>query len=179
MNNKGENFMGESDPEDLISLYASSGTAASPIRISGNMFRGGGPSDSGGGIMAGDNGGGYVIIENNSLLNPGQYGIAIAGGHDIKILNNKIYAKQQSFTNNPLYVWAQQGAGCSNNTVTGNYVNWTDRDGNQNRGWNAGNCGSTTYNPDENKMITEAEMNFPSHLIDFITPAELLTIRGK
>lgn len=176
MNNRGENWAGESDPEDLISLYRSSGTAASPIKISGNMFRGGGPSGSGGGIIAGDNGGGEILMENNVLLDPGQYGMAVAGGENIKILNNKIFAKQQPFTNNPLYVWRQDAETCANITVTGNFVNWTDRDGNKNNGWNAGNCGSS-YNPDENKTISLAEMGVPVHLIDFVTPAELLTIR--
>jgi hypothetical protein len=177
MNNKGENWQGESNPEDMISMYNSSGTAASPTKISGNMFRGGGPSSSGGGIISGDNGGGNTIIENNSLMNPGQYGEAIAGGSNIIIRNNKIFSKQFPWSNNPLYVWGQAGAGCSNNLVQGNLVNWTDRNGNQNRGWNAGNCSSTIYDPGENKMITEAEMNFPVHLIDFVTPAELLIIR--
>ena len=101
-NNQGENFAGESDPEDLISLFKSYGTAASPILIRNNTFRGGGPSSSGGGIMTGDYGGGYIIVENNVLVDPGQYGIASAGGSDISILNNKIYGKRQPFTNNPL-----------------------------------------------------------------------------
>ena len=47
-NNKGENFPDESNPEDLISLYQSHGTAASPILVRNNIFRGGGPSISGG-----------------------------------------------------------------------------------------------------------------------------------
>lgn len=177
MNNKGENFQGESNPEDMISLYNSSGTAASPIKISGNMSRGGGPSASGGGYIAGDNGGGYVVIENNVLLNPGNYGLAIAGGHDIIIRNNKIFSKRFAWSNNPLYMWGQSGAACSNNQIHGNALNWTDKNGNQNRGWNAANCGNSVYNPGENKDITEADLNVPVHLIDFITQAELLTIR--
>lgn len=174
-NNQGENFPGESDPEDLVSIHASSGTAQSPIIIRGNMFRGGGPSTSGGGIIAGDYGGGYVLMENNTLLNPGQYGMSIAGGHDIKIINNKIYSKQFPWSNNPLYVWAQQGAACSNNYVSGNYVYWIDKTGSANNGWDAGNCPGTVYDP--NKSITEAELNVPTHLITFVTPVELLTIR--
>jgi len=170
--NKGENFAGESNPEDLISFHSSSNGSAK-----NNMFRGGGPSSSGGGIIMGDNGGNNVVAENNTLLDPGQYGMAIAGGTNMKILNNKIYAKQQSFTNNPLYVWAQGNQiGVSNSaTVKGNRVNWTDRDGNKNNGWNAGNIANTVW--EDPTTITLAEMNVPAHLIDFITPAELLTIR--
>lgn len=174
-NNKGENFAGESDPEDLISLFSSSGTAASPISVRNNMFRGGGPSLSGGGIMSGDYGGGYQVVENNTLLDPGQYGIAAAGGNNISLINNKIYAKQQPFTNNPLYVWAQQGASCSNITVKGNRVNWTDKNGTKNNGWNAGNCSNTLF--ESPTTISLAEMNVPDHLITMITPAELLQIR--
>ncbi|HKO82099.1 MAG TPA: right-handed parallel beta-helix repeat-containing protein, partial [Chitinophagaceae bacterium] len=64
-NNKGESWPGESDPEDLISLFKSRGTAESPILVRNNIFRGGGPSSSGGGIMTGDTDGGYVVVENN------------------------------------------------------------------------------------------------------------------
>lgn len=175
MNNKGENWLGESNPEDIISMFNTSGTSASPVRVSGNIFRGGGPSGSGGGLMTGDNGGSWQVIENNILLNPGQYGLAAAGGFNIQILNNKVFAKQQSFSNNPLYVWAQAGAGCGNITVRGNRVNWTDRNGNKNNGWNAGNCSNVSW--EEPSTITEAELNVPVHLIDMVTPAELLTIR--
>jgi parallel beta-helix repeat protein len=174
-NNKGENFLGESDPEDLISLFKSSGTASSPIAVRNNMFRGGGPSASGGGIMSGDYGGSYQIVENNTLLDPGQYGIAAAGGSNISLLNNKIFAKQQPFTNNPLYVWAQQGASCSNITVKGNRVTWTDKSGSKNNGWNAGNCGGTSF--EYPAAISLSEMNVPSHLITMITPTELSQIR--
>ncbi|HKO82083.1 MAG TPA: right-handed parallel beta-helix repeat-containing protein [Chitinophagaceae bacterium] len=173
--NKGENFAGESDPEDLISLFRSSGTASSPIYVRNNMFRGGGPSASGGGIMSGDYGGSYQIVENNTLLDPGQYGIAAAGGSNITLINNKIYAKQQPFTNNPLYVWAQQGAACSNINVKGNRVYWIDKTGTRNNGWNAGNCSSTSF--EYPTTITLAEMGVPTHLITMITPTELLQIR--
>lgn len=192
INNQGENFADESNPEDLISLFNSSGTASSPIIIRGNMFRGGVSTKtktlpngntipvsslSGGGIIAGDNGGGNVIMENNVLLTPGNYGMAIAGGTNIKILNNKIYSQRNLVSNNPLYVWAQSGASCSNNLVQGNRVTWIDKSGSVNGGWNAGNCSNTTYNPGENKAITESEMGVPAHLITFVSPAELLTIR--
>lgn len=174
-NNQGENFEGESNPEDLISLFKSYGTAASPILIRNNTFRGGGPSLSGGGIMTGDYGGGYIVVENNTLIDPGQYGIASAGGNDISILNNKIYGKQQFFTNNPLYVWGQLGVACYNINVKGNRANWTDKNGYYNRGWNAGNCSNTSFEYAD--PITLEEMNVPGHLITKITAAELLQIR--
>jgi len=173
INNRSECFQGESNPEDHISLYKSSN-----IIVRGNMLKGGGPSVSGSGIMSGDNGGSNQLIENNLLLNTGNAGIGVAGGDNIRVLNNKIYSIQTSVSNNPLYVWAQAGASCSNITVTGNKVNWTNKEGQKNNGWNAGNCGSS-YNPANNGSLTLAELNMPVHLIDFITPAELLFLRGK
>ncbi len=175
-NNKGENFAGESNPEDLISLYKSSGLSTSVLTVRNNMFRGGGPSASGSGIVAGDNGGNHVLVDNNTLLDPGQAGIAVAGGRNITISNNKIYARQQPWTNNPLYVWNQSATTCSNITVKTNRVNWTDKNGNINNGWNAGNCSNTSWAYPT--TITLAEMNVPAHLITFVTEAELLQLRG-
>lgn len=170
--NKGENFQGESNPEDIISFHSSSNGVCK-----NNMFRGGGPSSSGGGIICGDNGGNNVVLEYNTLLNPGQYGTAIAGGTNMKILNNKIYSEQKPWSNNPLYVWAQgnQIGISSNATVKDNRVHWVDRNGAINNGWNAGNISNTAW--EDPTSITLAEMNVPDHLIDFVTPAELLTIR--
>ena len=140
-NNRCENILGESFAEDAISMYKSSGTPSDPIIISGNLIKGGGPSITGGGIMLGDNGGEYIVAANNILVNPGQYGMAISGGKHIKIINNKIYSKRQSFTNVGLYIWNQNPLVCQNNTISGNYVNWTNSDGTANDGWNNGNCG--------------------------------------
>lgn len=175
--NKGENWLGESNPEDLISMYQSNGVAGSPISIRKNMFRGGGPSSSGGGIMTGDYGGSWQVVDGNTLLDPGQYGIAAAGGYNIQLIYNKIYARQQYFTNNPLYVWGQKGAVGGDIIVKGNRVNWTDRNGDKNNGWNAGNLSNVSF--EAPTTITLAEMNVPAHLIDMVTPAELLQIRNK
>ena len=139
--NKCENVAGASNPEDVISMYKSSGTAASPIKIEGNWIRGGGPSKTGGGIMLGDNGGAYIIATNNILINPGQYGMAISGGTNITISNNVIYSKQQSFANVGLYIWKQSAVGCALNTISNNKVKWYNAGGEQNNSWNQGNCG--------------------------------------
>lgn len=175
-NCKGENWLNESNPEDQISCYASSN-----VVIRNNMFRGGGPSSSGGGIIIGDNGGNNCLAEYNTLLNPGQYGMAVAGGTNMQILNNKIFGERFSWSNNPLYVWNQHRDNNGNLipmvnvTVKGNRLSWIDRDGNVNPGWNAGNGSNIIW---ENPTgITKAEMNVPAHLIDFVTPEQLLTIR--
>ncbi|MFD0831400.1 right-handed parallel beta-helix repeat-containing protein [Mucilaginibacter boryungensis] len=141
-NNACENIIGESYAEDAISLYSSNGTAASPITVKNNRIRGGGPSKTGGGIALGDAGGSHQLVENNLLVNPGQYGIGVAGGTDMQILNNKIYAKRATFTNVGISVWNQYTSisACAMIVVHGNEVNWTNAKGELNPAWNSGNC---------------------------------------
>ena len=144
--NAGENISGQSFPEDEISLYMSNGTAADSIQVIGNWIRGGGPSTSGGGIMCGDGGGSYIMVKNNSLVNPGQYGIAVSSGNNIMITNNKIYSREYSFTNVGLYIWNQYSTSCDSITASGNEINWTNNQGASNGCWNAGNCGPVIWN---------------------------------
>ncbi|MEX8548858.1 MAG: right-handed parallel beta-helix repeat-containing protein [Mucilaginibacter sp.] len=132
--NKGENILGEGKPEDCINLYKSRGTAESPIKVIGNWIRGGGPSSSGGGIILGDNGGSYQIAKDNILVNPGEYGMAIAGGNHISIINNRIYGKSQPFTNVGLYVNAIGGYKISHAVVKGNRINFYNA-ANYNNNW--------------------------------------------
>ncbi|NOY17522.1 MAG: choice-of-anchor D domain-containing protein [Gammaproteobacteria bacterium] len=131
-NNIGINVLGESYPEDLINVYKSSGTASDPILISGNKFLGGGPSPSGGGIILGDQGGSYQIAENNILVNPGQYGMQIAGGSNNTIRNNQIFSDdKRDFANGGIIVWRYNDIGtgtqpgnCYGHTVVSNQVTW-------------------------------------------------------
>lgn len=133
--NKGENVLGSSSPEDAINMYQSSGTAASPIKIVGNWIRGGGPSASGGGIMLGDQGGSYLYASDNLLVNPGEYGMAIAGGDHNSIVDNKIYGVAQSFTNVGLYVNSIGGYNETNSTVKGNQVKFYNSNNYSNPCW--------------------------------------------
>lgn len=131
-------------PEDHISPFYSSGTQASPLLIAYNKLRGGGPSTSGGGILAGDHDGEYVEIRGNILVHPGQYGLAIAGGRNHKMIDNIVYAPTSyPWSNNGLFVWGQyeEVAACSGHEVHGNRVHFIDKNGDPNAGWNAGNCG--------------------------------------
>jgi hypothetical protein len=138
------NVLGKSNPQDVINIYKSSGMADDPIQIIGNKIRGGGPSVSGGGIMTGDSGGAYIVVRGNVLVDPGQYGIAIAGGHHIQILDNKVFGKRQPFTNVGIYVWNQSKAPSHDHTVRGNQVRWFSKSGMENAGWDAKNCGTVT-----------------------------------
>jgi nitrous oxidase accessory protein NosD len=142
MFNRCENITGESHPEDAINMYESHGTAADPILIYGNWIRGGGPSESGGGILLGDNGGSYMVAANNLLVNPGNYGMAIAGGTDMALVNNKIYSVQTTVSNVGVYIWNQSNAGCSLNTISNNQVNWMRYTGEINDDYDNGNCGA-------------------------------------
>lgn len=133
--NKGENILGQSYPEDAINIYQSNGTASSPIMVVGNWIRGGGPSASGGGIMLGDQGGSYVYASDNVLVNPGEYGMAIAGGDHNSIVNNQIYGVSQSFTNVGLYVNSIGGYNETNSTVKGNKVKFYNSNNYMNPCW--------------------------------------------
>lgn len=159
-----ENIAGQSYPEDAISLFMSNGTAADPIQVTGNWIRGGGPSTSGGGIMTGDEGGSNVVVQNNILVNPGQYGITISSGTNITIKNNKIYSEKLPFSNIGLSAYKQYAIETSSNTIMNNEVNFTNKDGVLNNMWNAGNCGTitgwdtNTYNPNLNASILPAKI---------------------
>jgi hypothetical protein len=143
--------------EDHVSTFASSGTAGSPLLVAYNKIRGGGPSDSSGGILAGDYDGSYVEIRGNILINPGQYGLSIAGGRYSKIIDNLVYAPDVfDWSNNGLFVWAQVGSGdCYGHEVRGNRVYYINRDGVPNAGWDAGNCGDIAGFDDDNDFTDE------------------------
>ncbi|MBS1532328.1 MAG: right-handed parallel beta-helix repeat-containing protein [Bacteroidetes bacterium] len=127
--NKFQNILGQSYPEDAINIYQSNGTAADPIQVNLNQIRGGGPSSTGGGIMLGDGGGSNVVAKWNTLVDPGQYGMAVAGGTNMTIYQNNIYSKQQSFSNVGVYYWNQSGQASSGITIGSNAVNFTMYDG--------------------------------------------------
>jgi hypothetical protein len=92
--------------EDNISMFYSSGTSASPIRIYHNYIQGSYPipateqNYSGGGIMVSETGdikdlnentvGAFVEVYENQVVGTNHYGIAFTGGHDLKVYNNKI-----------------------------------------------------------------------------------------
>ena len=79
--------------------------------------------------MTGDSGGAYIVVKDKILVDPSQYGIAIAGGHHIQILDNKVFGKRQPFTNVGTYVWNQSKAPSHDHTVKGNRVRWFNKGG--------------------------------------------------
>lgn len=146
--NRGANQLGGSNAEDLISLFDSNGTSASPIRVADNHLKDGGPSGSGSGIMLGDGGGSHQIAEGNLLVNPGQVGIGVAGGDDMAVIGNQIYSSAQSWSNVGMFAWAFGGSGCGYVEISGNQVDWTAAGGYRNSFWNGGGCDLDMYGND-------------------------------
>jgi hypothetical protein len=152
--NRGQNELGGTNAEDLISLYLSNGTASSPIRVVGNHLRNGGPSDSGSGIMLGDGGGSYQFVEGNVLVEPGQVGIGVASGTNMTVRANVVYSSALPWSNSGIYVWNQYDQACGNVEVSGNQVNWTKSDGSANSWWEGGGCGEVNnYGNDWNAPV--------------------------
>jgi hypothetical protein len=135
----------QSRVEDNISIYRSSGTAASPIDIHDNFIYGGYPADpsnpdySGGGIMLGDGVGatlanacGYVVAHDNQVIATTNYGIAIAAGHDSSFYNNRIVSSgvlsdgtRVAGQNTGAYVWnGAHDLFFANNSAYDNTIGW-------------------------------------------------------
>ena len=93
--------------------------------------------------MLGDNGGSYITADSNILVNPGQYGVAVANGNYITMSNNKVFGVSQPFTNVGMYTWSVKPelGPCTNISVIGNQVDYTNKKGVKNNFWDGKNCG--------------------------------------
>lgn len=122
----------DSDFEDMINLYSSSGTPASNIAIRGNYMRNGGPSSTGTAMILGDGSSSvgpsqHITVEDNVVVDSGHVGISLAGGNHITIRNNKVYSNRNvpsDRKNTVGFVMHHFGYSnrCYANTVTGNRV---------------------------------------------------------
>ena len=154
-----ENIVGQNNQEDAVNLFKSNGTAADPIQVIGNWIRGGGTSNSGGGLLAGDNGGSYQLFEDNICVTTGNEGIEVAGGHDIIVRKNKFYSPKTAISNVGISVHNQYTDPSYNITIENNEVNWTFFTGELNNYYNYGNSGTiigwstNVYNPNLNESI--------------------------
>lgn len=84
--------LGGGDKEDHISMFATSGSASQPLVISNNWLRGRHTSASGGGILVGEGDGNYIRVIDNTIINPGVVGIAVAGGANNWVEGNQLYS---------------------------------------------------------------------------------------
>ncbi|GGO27260.1 hypothetical protein GCM10008949_18740 [Deinococcus humi] len=146
------NQPGKSAPEENINLYETSGTPDSPIRIHNNYIHGAYAVDpvndkaySGGGIMLGDGSqkdlsvsSGYIEVYRNQIINTSNQGVAIAGGHDQHVWQNRILSTGRlpggeiiPTANVGIYMWDIQGGARQspptffNNSIQDNLIGWT------------------------------------------------------
>ena len=132
--------------------------------------------------MAGDHGGGNVIVENNILVDPGQYGIAASGGKNIVIRNNNIFAKAQKFTNVGIYAWGQAGVECSDIEISGNQVNYISGKNIEPEANNLfidTNCREVKGIGTNTFKLSIDDLKLPAHLIDFISTEDLMNVRKE
>jgi hypothetical protein len=134
---------GQSTVEDNISIFESSGTSGSPLMVSTNWIRGGGPSHTGSGILIGDVTGSYESAINNVIVNSGNIGIGVAAGSNEVISGNQIYGAQSPISNVGFYI-LNLYSGCSLITASGNLVNWTNAGNISNGYYTDGSCGSVS-----------------------------------
>jgi len=116
---------GALDVEDWISIYKTEGLPNDPAQISYNRARGHGTSHSGAFIILGDGGGKYLIAEGNVGVRPGQVGIGIAGGRNIRINDNIMYSSESEVSNVAYYsANFSDGNLCRYHTIQNNRANW-------------------------------------------------------
>ncbi len=156
------NRHGRSTPEDMINLFQSVGTPDSPIRVEHNHLAGDperGSQDlsrSGSGIMLGDGGGQHQVCAHNTLVNPGQVGIGVAGGGDIRVVGNTIVGTKSNVANVGLYTWNQYDAPPGDITVADNRVQWINAEGRSNPYWNGEGFTQVTQ---QNNAFGDASLN--------------------
>jgi len=147
--NSFEQIRGQSNVDDIISIFASNGMPGDSIEVIGNWFRGGDRS-TGSGIMTGDGetGGSYTVVRGNILCNIVATGIGNAGGNNITIENNICYqdTKLAEKYSAGIYITDfNNGANnCSSNTIRNNRVFYGQSNGSLINYENGGNCGAVT-----------------------------------
>ncbi|MFB9993177.1 NPCBM/NEW2 domain-containing protein [Deinococcus oregonensis] len=145
------NEPGKSRTEENMNFYVSSGTPTSPFLIHDNYIQGAyGMSPltdtfyAGGGILVGDGkvsnplDSGYARVYNNQIVGTTNHGIAIGGGVENRMYNNRVISsgrmpngQRLPAANVGLYVWDVVGAGqllpptFANNRMENNVVGWT------------------------------------------------------
>ena len=143
------NRPGHSRVEDVISLYRTTGTAQTPIRIHHNYIRGAFPEDaatgaySGGGIMLGDQGGAYQHAYENVVVGTSNYGVAISGGRHNRIDDNLVVSTglledgtEIASQNVGMYIWnLHDEVGFRDNGGSGNRVAWAHHEHGRNDWW--------------------------------------------
>lgn len=135
------------DTEDIVSVYASSNVLVEDNAFEGVATSSAGclawVSNSGSGIMVGDGTGRNNVVRNNSVLTPGQVGIAIAGGQGNTLTGNVVISAQRPLSNVGMYVANYSSGTCSGNAVTNNRVQWKNAGGSLNGKYLPTSCSGT------------------------------------
>ena len=124
--------------EDVISVFATTGHPDDPLRVHDNFISGAFAADpgrdtySGGGIMLGDGGGGHVHAYRNHVVGTSNYGIAISGGSDQRVYDNRVLSCGRIPDGTPVaaqnvgvYIWNVEGdPAFARNGGSGNAIAW-------------------------------------------------------
>lgn len=157
------NEEGFSTPEDIINFNHSGGTNESPLQVTNNCIKGGGPSKSGGGIIT--DGGtstlfpNRIVIRNNKLIEPGQYGIGVAVGTNIDIQENVITSKIKPWNNVGVYMYNQYAGQCDNISFIRNTIYYVRSNNTNNHWYHNANCTNVVKTP--NTLLYAEPVPYP------------------
>lgn len=142
MERRGTYLRGDAeDVVDWISIYQSSGTLDYPIRVAGNRARGHGNDPYGSFIMLGDDGGRNQLAIGNFGISPGQVGIGLSGGDNIRAEGNFLYSYPWDHSNVAIYSANYSiSAGCDNHIIRANRTYWYNKNETQNNIWSDESC---------------------------------------
>jgi hypothetical protein len=154
--------------EDMLSTWRSGGAGeGEELIIEHNRFQGllsdtptarAWTSASGTGVIVSDGPGspknGWIIVRNNTFLNPGQVAIQHIDGEGIQTLGNVIFSEQHENANNPMTSWAGNPRGM----VRDNRYCWTKPDGTMAAPWFGGYGQLVTANNVEDCSIDPAAL---------------------
>ncbi len=129
--------------EDVISLFGASNCVAEYNAIDATGYT----RDFGTGTILGDGFGDDNVIRYNTYLNPGQVGIAVAGGHRNELIGNIIYraaGQRLGAGNTAAYYWDYNEDGMSGGLIQDNRAKWYEGGGL----WNPGPPPATVIDND-------------------------------
>ena len=133
------------DTEDIISLWSASDSLVEDNQIDGTGWS----SLSGTGIILGDGTGHRNVARDNTLYNPGQVGVCIAGGWDHTVENNVIYQEAGHPGANIAaycYDYSNTTPPMSGHAFIGNRAYYQKEDGSLNGFWNPGGADNVGNN---------------------------------